>query len=285
LRIPGSSYVPAQISLNQSGGKLSTSLAQLNAGRTSDEKLQTSGFDIWADLSFGSAEFREHDYDYQIAYLGADWLVSDTALIGLLGQYDKLDGSSDAPEGDGWMVGPYATLKLSEHVYGDVRAAWGSSDNTVSPLGTFRDAFETSRALYSGALIGVFEVSDKTSFRPEISMRYYSEEQEAYRDSYGVMIPAQSIDQGDLTFSPRFDTEFDLDRGWAFRPFISADGIYTFGAPDESPLEEALRVRFEIGGLLFKRDGLGINLSANFDGIGADNFQSSGVMLALSRGF
>jgi len=155
----------------------------------------------------------------------------------------------------------------------------------VSPLGTFRDGFETSRALYSGSLIGVYDVNKTTRFRPEIALRYYTEEQDAYRDSLNVLIPSQSIDQGDIAFSPRFDTEIDMDKGWAFRPFISADGIYTFGSPNEGPQEDSLRARIELGGILFKRDGLGINLSANFDGIGASNYESSGVLISLSKGF
>ena len=285
FRVPGSSYVPAEISLGQSGGRLSTSLAQLNANTRAPEERGPQSFDLWGELTFGSAEFGSTEYDYQIAHLGADWLVSETALVGLMGQYDKLDGAGTAPEGDGWMFGPYATVRLAENLYGDVRAAWGRSDNTVSPLGTFRDGFETSRAFYTGSLIGVFDIGDASRFRPEVELRYYSEDQEAYRDSLGVAIPSQSVDQGDIAFSPRFDTEWDLGSDWAMRPFIAADGIYTFGSPDEGALEDALRARIEIGALVFKQDGFGINLSANFDGIGAANYQSSGVLLSLTRGF
>ena len=285
FRVPGSSYVPAEISLGQSGGRLSTSLAQLNANTRAPEERGPQSFDLWGELTFGSAEFGSTEYDYQIAHLGADWLVSETALVGLMGQYDKLDGAGTAPEGDGWMFGPYATVRLAENLYGDVRAAWGRSDNTVSPLGTFRDGFETSRAFYTGSLIGVFDIGDASRFRPEVELRYYSEDQDAYRDSLGVAIPSQSVDQGDIAFSPRFDTEWDLGSDWAMRPFIAADGIYTFGSPDEGALEDALRARIEIGALVFKQDGFGINLSANFDGIGAANYQSSGVLLSLTRGF
>ena len=285
FRVPGSSYVPAQISLGQSGGRLSTSLAQLNARRASSSEVGPQSFDLWGELTFGSAEFGSNEYDYQIAHLGADWLVSETALVGLMGQYDKLDGAGTAPEGDGWMFGPYATVRLAENLYGDVRAAWGRSDNSVSPLGTFRDGFETSRAFYTGSLIGMFDIGDASRFRPEVELRYYSEDQDAYRDSLGVAIPSQSVDQGDIAFSPRFDTEWDLDSGWALRPFISADGIYTFGAPDEGPLNDALRARIEIGGMLFKRGSFGINMSANFDGIGAPNYESSGILISLARGF
>ena len=285
FRVPGSSYVPAEISLGQSGGRLSSSLAQLNANTRAPEDRGPQSFDLWGELTFGSAEFGSNEYDYQIAHLGADWLVSETALVGLMGQYDKLDGAGTAPEGDGWMFGPYATVRLAENLYGDVRAAWGRSDNTVSPLGTFRDGFESSRAFYTGSLIGVFDIGDASRFRPEVELRYYSEDQDAYRDSLGVAIPSQSVDQGDIAFSPRFDTEIDLEGGWALRPFIAADGIYTFGSPDEGVLEDALRARIEIGGMLFKQDGFGINLSANFDGIGAANYQSSGVLISLSKGF
>ena len=285
FRVPGSSYVPAQISLGQSGGRLSTSLAQLNARRASSSEVGPQSFDLWGELTFGSAEFGSNEYDYQIAHLGADWLVSETALVGLMGQYDKLDGAGTAPEGDGWMLGHMprcVLLKISTAMY----APLGGALTTVSRrLARFRDGFETSRAFYTGSLIGMFDIGDASRFRPEVELRYYSEDQDAYRDSLGVAIPSQSVDQGDIAFSPRFDTEWDLDSGWALRPFISADGIYTFGAPDEGPLNDALRARIEIGGMLFKRGSFGINMSANFDGIGAPNYESSGILISLARGF
>ena len=285
FRLPGSSYVPLNAALNRGQGTLTTSLAQIRNTRSDGEPLGASSFDVWGELHFGSSEFGSNDYDYQIAYLGADWLVSESALLGIMGQYDVLDASGDAPEGDGWMVGPYATVKLSDNLYGDVRFAWGESDNSVSPIGTFRDDFETSRALYAGSLVGIFDVNEVTRFRPEFAVRYFSEEQASYRDSFNVLIPSQSLDQGDLSFSPRFETTMSLERGWMVRPFIAADGIYTFGAPENGPLDDALRARLELGALLAKRDGIGINFSLNFDGIGADDFQSSGFTLSLTRGF
>ncbi|NTU82838.1 MAG: glycosyltransferase family 2 protein [Chloroflexales bacterium] len=75
-------------------------------------------------------------------------------------------------------------------MYVDVRAAWGASDNKVSPIGTFVDDFETSRSLYTASLIGEVELGDETVFQPAVSLRYISDRQEQYTDSFSVIIPA-----------------------------------------------------------------------------------------------
>lgn len=290
--VPGSGTLPMNASLGQTSGRFSTSLAQVrssfsNAAGVDPDRSQLP-FDIWAELHFGSAEFDGADYDYQIAYVGADYLATDRLLLGVMGQYDTLDGGARAAgrtEGDGWMVGPYLTTKLSEHLFGDLRAAWGKSANSVSPLGTFTDGFDTNRSLFTGSLVGVFDAGERTRFRPEVSLRYIKEEQDEYRDSLGVNIPSQTVDQGDIAFSPRIDHHFDMDDGWTFKPYASVDGIYTFGASDGSPLEHAVRARIELGGQLYRDGALGISFAANYDGIGAPDFQSSGVLISLSRGF
>ncbi|MCP4278310.1 MAG: autotransporter outer membrane beta-barrel domain-containing protein, partial [Gammaproteobacteria bacterium] len=75
----------------------------------------------------------DEESDFGIIYLGADYRFSGDLLIGLLGQYDWFDESSQGfgskAEGEGWMIGPYLVSRLKDNLTMDVRAAWGQSDN------------------------------------------------------------------------------------------------------------------------------------------------------------
>lgn len=61
-------------------------------------------------------------------------------LIGALMQFDFADETSGAlnsdVEGNGWMAGPYLSARLTDNLFFDARAAWGRSENTISPFGT-----------------------------------------------------------------------------------------------------------------------------------------------------
>ena len=120
---------------------------------------------------------------------------------------------------------------------------------------------------------------------PEVSLRYIREEQQAYVDSFTVTIPAQVIDQGELAFSPRFDYRMDLENGWTMRPFAELEGVMTFGAEDNSVIENGLRGRVAAG---FDAGGPGamrFNLRGFYDGIGAEDFRSVGASLGVSLNF
>ena len=116
--------------------------------------------DFWAEghiVRFDSGPERtETRGDFSVLYLGADVVVTPAFLIGALVQFDHSDTTTRALQtstsGHGWLVGPYATLRLSENIFGNVRAAWGESDNKVSPTMTFTDDFDTTRWLVEGSL-------------------------------------------------------------------------------------------------------------------------------------
>lgn len=288
--VPGAGALPLSLSINETGGQFSTSLSKM---RLNSEKVDPergpSPFDVWAEATLGTAKFGTNSNNYTIAYLGADYLINDQLLAGVLGEYDDLSRKGSLKPGDaegtGWMIGPYATAKLGPGLYADIRAAWGTSDNRVSPLGTYVDAFKTRRSLYSGSLVGVYDLNDHMRFRPEVSLDYIAEDQKAYTDKFGVTIPGQTVDQGALGFSPRLDYLVSLDNGWKLSPFVSGDGIYTFGTSDTSGLSNGLRARFEVGTGIYRSGGLRVDFTLNHDGIGESDYSSTGAMIALSRAF
>jgi len=56
------------------------------------------------------------------------------------------------------LVGrPHVTVRLTDSVFWQARAAWGKSSNEVSPFLTYTDRFDTIRWLASSTLIGRWE--------------------------------------------------------------------------------------------------------------------------------
>src|SRR6185437_3232269 len=89
--------------------------------------------------------------------------------------------NGSAMGGTGWLAGPYATLRLADHLYLDVLAAAGTSSNTISPDGSYTDSFGATRWMASGTLSGQWQAGGWT-FGPEARLSYYSETSDAYLD-------------------------------------------------------------------------------------------------------
>lgn len=288
LPVPGSNRLPVSASYSADRSKASTSLGMVRS--VADRDAGPHKFDLWAEASFGSLTYPGHKGSFRVIYAGADYVLGDNVLVGGLVQFDRFKhnnglGVAGAAEGDGWMAGPYATVRLSSSLFLDVRAAWGGSDNRVSPLGSYVDSFETSRGFYAGSLVGQFPLGSSTELRPEIAVRYLDEKQKAYSDSFGVTIPGQSLGMGDLSFKPRVMHTFELDGGWSLRPYGEAQGILTFGSDAEAIVENALRMRVEGGIDLASPSSLRFGLSGFHDGIGSDTFRNSGIRMTVSLGF
>ena len=291
--LPGSEHLPLQATLTREGAQLSSSLglAGLAGGNT---------VDLWVEAHFSRARIGQQEANFSIIHVGADVKLGDDLLLGALVQIDDF-GDRDQleageAEGSGWMAGPYVMARLAPSFYAEVRAAWGTSDNRVSPLDGMVDAFDTSRSLYSGSLVGDLDLSPATRFRPELTLRYLSENQKAYTDSLGVTIPGQSVEQGDISFRPRISHTMALDDDWSIRPFVEVEGIYTFGTDPDAVLAnllpanyaavvDDLRARVEGGFDLFGNQTFRASLSGFYDGIGADRFSDRGVRIGVSFGF
>lgn len=288
IPVPGSGKLPFSVTLANGQAKFATSLA-MTRSVTDGPDRGTTPVDIWAEAYFATLNYPGHKGRFSIIHAGTDYRVSDGALIGVSAQFDRYSPkggmTAGTVKGNGWMVGPYATFKLGPQFFADVRAAWGQSDNKVSPLGTFVDAFDTNRVLVSGSLIGQFDVGDATQFRPEVSIRYLDEKQRGYTDSLGVVIPSQKVGQGDFSFRPRIHHTVDVGDGWSLRPYAEAEGIYTFGANSATVLTSDFRMRIEGGADLFSIGNVRAGVSAFHDGIGSSGYKSTGMHLTFSFGF
>ena len=227
------------------------------------------------------------DGGFNILYVGGDYVIRPGLLIGALAQIDRTVEDIKNPDlmgkisGAGWMAGPYAGAKLSDHLYFDARAAWGKSSNSLwlqdSIVGYRTGAFNTDRWLATTGLtgnyqFGLFRVS------PQIELAYGSESADAYKTSLNQSVDKVSATIGRMSFGPEFGYTSHLDNGVTVEPQFSVKGIWNF---DDAPIALStgtvraapLRAEVETGIMIKMPSGFSVRASGSYDGIGDKNLE------------
>ncbi len=262
----------------------------LGAGQTPVKSKSYSPFDIWMEAHYQSftddRDSTRSDGHFGVVYVGADYVVNRSLLVGALVQFDSTQQRSNAEafdvKGKGWMAGPYATVRLTDNLFFQTRAAIGQSTNEVSPFLTYTDTFETRRWLATGALVGRWKFGD-LQIRPSASIAYIEDVSAAYIDSLGVTIPGLKVALGQFKAGPEFSYKFDIGNGASLQPrigfqaiwnFAGSDRVADFGGTLSGP--EDLRGRVELGLTAKSSSGLNLDISGSYDGIGSDTFHAIG---------
>ncbi len=284
LQLMNGNLAPVSLSLAEGESKAAFSLSGLNGGQS---KTGKGSFDVWGELTYTQFDNAGKDGDFSLFYVGADYLLTDKMLIGVLAQFDKFDTESltrvGDGEGTGFMVGPYITARLTDRLYADARIAWGQSDNSITPLGSYTDDFETDRVLFAGSLTGDFNVGKTLKIRPTLEYRTFNETQKAYTDSLGVLIPESELNLNELSFAPKLEKSYLEDDGDRWLTFIEAEGIYNFGDEVIGVFNKDFRLRFEGGASWTSESGMRAGVSAFVDGIGASDFEAHGLRVTVSK--
>ena len=293
---------PNVASSSASGGlEGSTSTQALGRISATDAPLANSNaggrtYDIWLEGHLVRFEAGGGDGKFAIAHGGIDTLVGSNLLVGFGVQFDWMEFETSTGgtfEGKGYMVGPYATLRLSEQLYLDGRLAYGRSSNTVDPFGFYQDDVDAERLLASASLIGEFHI-DAYRIRPELRASYYRETTDAYVDSLGVAIGEGEASIGVVEFGPTVSRRFQLPNGGSVEPFAKADIVWTFDSSNaaaavrspETVTTEGVRGRLEAGFSLSGDGGSSLTASGYYDGIGDSNdFSEWGIKLRLQKRF
>ena len=257
------------------------------------EDTPQSGFDAWVQASFAATQNGTSDQRAGTFFAGVDYRFDDTVLVGLLGELDVSDETNTTAKADGigWMVGPYAVMRLSENLYLDGQASYGRSDNHINALGLFTDQFQTERLLLQAGLTGDFRIEEFT-FNPFVRATYYREQQKSYVDSLGNTIPEQTFDLGRLEFGPEVTwavpTSGEIDLGLS----LGLSGIYDFSqlsngtAPGLASSGTPFRARIKSGVDIGVPDtSFRIAAEGFYDGIGVSDFQSYGGSLNVGASF
>jgi outer membrane autotransporter protein len=186
------------------------------------------------------------------------------------------------------MVGPYIAAKMpGQHLYFDARAAWGLSDNKISPTNTYEDSFDTERWMASAQISGKMKL-DAVTIVPAVSVSYFEETQKAYTDSLSNRIPKQTFSQGEVRAGPTFSREFVRDDGIRLIPSFGISGVWNFDLEDTTASQgttlgtEDFRVRFDAGIRTLTTDSWYVDLNGFYDGVGASDYYSYGGRAKLT---
>jgi outer membrane autotransporter protein len=247
--------------------------------------------DVWAEGYY--AEFEDDSAGFGqgsdghtgVLYLGVDYLLSRTMLIGTLIQFDDTEQEfnflSQRASTNGWMVGPYTTVRLPYNLFFQARAAWGQSDNELTVVPGNEDEFDSERWLVKGTLIGRYKYG-LWQIQPRASVGYIEEDQEAYTSSLGPDVPSTTVSLGQAKAGSQVSYRHRLADGSMLEPSVLFEGIWNFHEDagqinlDDFVTDGAVRGRAEAGLMLYTVGGVAVGGSISYDGIGSDDFSSVG---------
>ncbi len=224
-------------------------------------------------------------------YFGADYQVMPGLLIGALMQFDFADETSGPlgsdVEGDGWMAGPYLSARLTDNLFFDARAAWGRSDNLISPFGTYTDNADGERWMVRADLTGELR-ADRWRVSPSIGVAYFNEDIESYSDSNGISITGQSYRLGRLNFGPEIGYSIPMADGSVLEPLVNVQGLWDFDGANPITFNEVpgttpdLRAKVQAGVTLTAPWGYSIRATGLYDGLGSDDYKAYGGQLMIN---
>ncbi|WP_127144941.1 autotransporter outer membrane beta-barrel domain-containing protein [Pelagibacterium montanilacus] len=277
-------------SANGVTANISTSLTQIEAAAkdpNGSAETELSPFNIWIDGTF-MLHNREQSGDnwgsFGMVSTGADYLLSEKALIGLSFHYDHKVDPTDANaelSGDGWLAGPYASFEIGNGVFWDTSLLYGGSSNAIN-TDIWDGSFDTRRWMLDTSINGHWKLNDVTTVTPKLRVAYLAETVDDYvvengsadvldiggftteqlRASFGAEIARQFMLKDSLSLTPRLG----LTGG-----FSGLDGSGAFG-------------QLSAGFVLQSMDAWSVDtgLLLNIEG---DGQTSAGAKIAISGSF
>ncbi len=215
---------------------------------------------------------------------GADYKITDSFLIGVLGGYNNADfdislaGVSGDFNAEGFSVGPYIGVQISEHLVFDALFAYTRSDYD-NRSGVTTGDFDADRYTFAANLTGKWEHGNYI-FEPSVGFTYATEKQESYVDSAATAHSSTTIEAGRLTAGPRVGRTIHVDRG-TLTPWFAGYFVYDFsnrgnapgsGLPDLGDVASA-RVSTGIDAAL---QGFNLAIESNITGLGSGEYVSYG---------
>ena len=217
----------------------STSLAQMEAARDNSDGIvseEERPFNVWIDGTF-LAHNRKDNGDkwgnFAMVSAGADYLLSPKALIGLSFHYDHMTDPTkeDATlTGNGWFVGPNASLEIGKGIFWDTSLLYGGSANSIDT--EFWDgSFDATRWIFDTSISGQWNFGDVTTLTPKLRALYISETAEDYSvtNSDGDVLTIEGFTQDQLRVSlgAELARQFTLEKDRILTPKIGFTGGVT----------------------------------------------------------
>ncbi|WP_190237050.1 cadherin-like beta sandwich domain-containing protein [Allorhizobium terrae] len=213
----------------------STSLAQMEAARNHADGIEGGAdtrFNIWIDGIIALHNRKDNGSQwgsFGMLSLGADYLLTDKALLGVSLHYDRMTDPTDNDAkltGNGWLVGPYASFELLKGVFWDTSVLYGGSSNAIDTR--FWDGrFDTTRWIVDTKLKGQWDIGDATVLTPKFRTIYLSETVKDYgvSNNQGDFLGLKGFTEEQLRVSAGADLarSFTLADGSVLTPKVGAN--------------------------------------------------------------
>ena len=263
-----------------------------HGGAPPEEGRADSGrtkYDLWTEIHGSTANAGTANSSLWVVYAGGHYFVSRDLLVGGLIQVDwarENDGLANV-NGTGWMAGPYIAWRTPDrNLLFEGRAAWGQSSNSVTPFGTYTDAFGTTRWMAYGKVTGYVWMG---SYRLNLfaAASYFEETQHSYVDALSNVIPAQTVSLGELRFGPSIERAIPVGDGVNLSARVGASGVYSFGVrgtpagKGSLPGNNTLRAKFDLQVAVASANWR-LLLDGYYDGVGVPQYEAYGGKVRLS---
>lgn len=227
----------------------STSLNQIEAARDAADGVSgamTSPFNIWIDGVFLAHNRDENENrwgSFAMINAGADYLLTEKALVGLSFHYDRMTDPTDADAeltGNGWLAGPYASFEVARNIFWNASLRYGGSSNDIDTQ--FWDgSFDTTRWMADTSIVGQWDIDEDTVFTPNLRIVYFSESVNDYsvKNDAGGEVDIEGFDEEQFRVSLGAEVarSFTLESGGTLTPklgvtagFSGLDGTGAFGS-------------------------------------------------------
>ncbi|QRM55397.1 autotransporter domain-containing protein [Sinorhizobium sp. BG8] len=234
--------VTTRVSPSESGLTFgfSTSLAQLEASRNQVDGISggySLPFNVWLDGAF--LAHRDNDMEegkwgsFAMLSLGADYLLSDKALLGLSFHFDRTTDPVDVDAeltGNGWLAGPYASFEIGKGVYWNASLLYGGSSNDIDTL-SWDGTFDTKRWLTDTSIEGQWALDPDTTLTPKLRAVYFSEKVEDYTvtNNAGDALTVEGFneEQFRVSLGAEIARSFTLESGSTLTPKIGVTGGFS----------------------------------------------------------
>jgi hypothetical protein len=232
--------VTARMTPSEDGmtANFSTSLAQMDAARNRADGIEdaaSSAFNVWIDGAFLAHKRDQNDGkwgSFALLNLGADYLISDRALIGLSFHLDRMTDPSDADAeltGNGWLAGPYASLEIGKGVFWNTSLLYGGSSNDIDTA--FWDgSFDTQRWMIDTAIEGEWQIGEATVLTPKLRAIYFNEKVDDYTvqndEGDELIIDGFDAEQFRVSLGAEIARNFTLESGATVTPKLGVTAGY-----------------------------------------------------------
>ena len=158
--------------------------------------------------------------------------------------------------------------------------------NKVSPFLTYSDTFDSKRWMLNASLTGAWS-EGAWQFTPSASLAYVEDKSDSYIDHFSVLIPSVSTTLGQFKAEPEVSYRHAFSDGTLVEPRLKASAIWNFedsgsaaafGGTLTGPQE--LRAKVEAGVGVRFNDGVSVDLSGSYDGIGSSEYSARSVALS-----